>query len=339
MAPARRLGLSAILLLLGACAGGGAADDLYGLAQAPPPVPDGEAVPLAGRWVASRNLQITVYEGAKPVRTLTNGHDDFKPVWSPETDQIAFFRALQDSGDFPTWLAQLCVVRADGTGFRALTDGTHRDFNPTWTRDGTNRILFNRYSEHGHGLDCEIWATTPDASPGDEVRLDDGAAPYEWVNAGLRDGRLFVDWTDYLSRTQRSFLFTTGDGAGYEELARPAYPYWHKVSVSPSQTKVAYMVDLRNTPGDYSDDVLYWAELDLEGHAVRNPVLVTRPTGGACVNEYPRWYPDETMVVFDSSCHGNARAYAYRLADGAVFPFSDDPGGWISFVDFEHTPP
>ncbi len=340
MTPAPRLGrrcLVALLLASGAgCGGGGGGLDLGAL---PPPVPDGQAVALGGRWVASRNLEITVYEGTKPVRTLTTGHDDFKPVWSPSGDTIAFFRAISDAGDFYQWRTKLCVIHADGTGYRELTDGSHRDFNPTWTRDGTGRILFNRYAEGGDPSRNDAYWTTPDASPGDEVQLNHGAG-WEWVDAGLLDGRLFVDRYNPVSGYQSSYLLTPGDGGGYRELARPTHRYWHKVSVSPSQTRVAYMLDLSGTPGIYSDDVLYWAELDLESGAVTNPVLITRPEGGACINEYPRWYPDETMIVFDSSCAGDGwpRAYAYRLADGALFPISDDPGVNVMFVNYEHTP-
>ncbi len=325
---------SSLAAALIACGGGGGVDP----ATLPPPIPAGVAVALGGRWVASRNLEITVYDGTRPARTLTTGHDDFKPVWSPGGDWIAFFRALSDSGDFYQWRTRLCVIRADGTGYRELTDGTHRDFNPTWTRDGTDRILFNRYAEGGDPSRNDAYWTTPDATPGDEVHLDRGAR-WEWVDAGLLDGRLFVDRYDAAENFQRSFLFTPGDGA-YRELSRPTHGYWHKLSVSPSQTRVAYMLDGTATPGIYSDDVLYWAELDLEAGEVRNPVRITRPVDGACINEYPRWYPDETMIVFDSSCAGDGwpRAYAYRLADGAVFPISDDPGVSVMFVNYEHTP-
>lgn len=344
MAPVRQARASrrfplCILVALAACGGGGGgptgADPALG--TLPPLIPDGVAVALSGRWVASRNLEITVYEGTKPVRTLTTGHHDYKPVWSPDTDEIVFFRALRDSGDFAGWQTRICVVHADGTGLRCLTDGTHRDFNPTWTRDGTHRILFNRYAEGGDAAADEVWWTASDAAPGDEVRLDQRAR-YAWVDAGLPDGRLFVDWSTFAPWGQRSFLFTPGEAGGEVELARPAYHYWHKLSVSPSLTRVAYMVDLGYRSGDYSDDVIYWAELDLPGLAVKNPVLITPPYADGCVNEYPRWSPDETLVVFDSSCRGPSRAYAYRLSDGVVFPFSDDPGAWISFVDFEHTP-
>jgi hypothetical protein len=337
---ARLATLGFVMAAMAACSGGGGGDP-YDLGPLPPPVPDGAAVAQSFRWVASRDLAITVYEGATPARALTSGHDDFKPVWSPAGDLVVFFRALADSGSFERWRTKICVVHADGTGLRELTDGLHADFNPTWTRDGTNRILFNRYADLGMLEEDDVYSTSPEASPGDEVRLDTAGATYEWVDAGLVDGRLIVDWDAFHPLGQTTHLFTPGPGGGYEEVARPArhgnHP-WHKLSVSPSQTRVAYMLDLQGNLGDYSDDVLYWAELDLEARTIHDPVLITRPTGRACVNEYPRWSPDETLVLFDSSCNGTPRAYAYRLADGAVFPISDDPEAAVMFVNVEHTP-
>ena len=43
------------------------------------------------------------------------------------------------------------------------------------------------------------------------------------------------------------------------------------------------MYDNNGNIGDYTDDVLYWAELDVAGKAVTNPVAITEPTGGACL--------------------------------------------------------
>lgn len=42
----------------------------------------------------------------------------------------------------------------------------------------------------------------------------------------------------------RSFLLTPNPGrvGTYEEISRPTTQLWHKLSVSPSETKVAYML-------------------------------------------------------------------------------------------------
>jgi hypothetical protein len=295
------------------------------------------------RWAASKGLRITVFS-PEGERTLTDGHHDWKPVWNLAGDQLAFFRTTADTGPFIFWKAALMVARADGGGVRQLTDGTHRDFNPTWTRDGSGRILFNRYGVDEEPDRCEVWSIAPDGAPGSEVRLSSPAHRYEWVDAGLRDGRLFVDtavWSRFGSGSMRSFLLTPAPGGGpgrYQELRRPTSAMWHKLSVSPSETKVAYMLDVSGNLGDYSDDLLYWAELDAEGLAVKNPVRIRGSTGRRCVNEYPRWSADERLVLFDSSCGGVSRVYAYRLADGAVAAVPPSSAEPIMFPSVQGVP-
>ena len=290
------------------------------------PVPPAAPLGPVGTYAASAGLQITVFD-PDGSRTLTRGHRDWKPVWNLAGDRLAFFRTSKDGGPFITWQSTLMVVAADGSFERALTDGAGRDFNPTWTRDGTDRIVFNRYGVAGEPDRCEVWSIAPDGTPGSEVRLSSGDDRYQWVNAALRDGRLFVDTIDFrrFSPKARSFLVTPGRpgaAARYEELERPTTHMWHKLSVSPSERRVVYMQDRSGTLGDYSDDLIFWAELDIEGHAVRNPVPVTGSTGRRCVNEYPRWSADESLILFDSSCEGVARVFAFRLSDGATFPVS-----------------
>lgn len=278
------------------------------------------------QWVVARNFEITVFEGSTAVRTLTRGHRDWKPVWSATGDRVVFFRALHEESSFQNWRTKICVVNADGTGFRELTSGAHADFNPTWTRDGTNRILFNRDLPTGpHGFQVELYVTSPDGAPGDETLLPGTGREYQWVNSGLRDGRLLVDGVTLLDGApwfEIGAWLVGPDGAGgwrWEEVTRPVEKIWHKVTVSPSETRVAFMMDQNGNIGDYRDDVLYWAKLDAASRAATDAVAITRPTGGGCANEYPRWSPDEQFIIYDSSCGtGFNQVYAYRLSDGTT---------------------
>ena len=128
----------------------------------------------------------------------------------------------------------------------------------------------------------------------------------------------------------RSFLLTPRphQAGAYQELQRPTTAMWHKLSVSPSETKVVYMQDVSGDLADYSDDLLYWAALDKDALEVKDPVRITGSTGRRCVNEYPRWSADESLILYDSSCGGAPRVRAYRLSDGAtveVPPRSGEP--------------
>jgi hypothetical protein len=78
--------------------------------------------------------------GALEGKPLTSGHMDFKPSWSKTDNRLVFFRRLKDDPVTVKWITAICIIGADGTGFHQLTDGTHTDFNPTWTRDGLNTL-------------------------------------------------------------------------------------------------------------------------------------------------------------------------------------------------------
>jgi hypothetical protein len=103
------------------------------------------SIPMGGaRWAGSVNLDIGVYSWTGQLKLLTTNGNDFKPSWSRDGSMLTFFRAYRYGTGFGEWRSSICVINADGTGFRELTGHDIANFNPTWTRDGTDRIIFNR---------------------------------------------------------------------------------------------------------------------------------------------------------------------------------------------------
>jgi hypothetical protein len=146
--------------------------------------------------------------------------------------ELTFFRALRYGPSFADSDPAL-VVRADGTGFRELTSGDYADFNPTWTRDGTHQVIFNRYAVGGSDRN-DVYLISPQGRVGDEVLVSDPRNRYEWAFSGLRDGRLFVDRVTWGSGAPvaRSFLLTPAPGASVcTRIVRPTTRLWHKLSV------------------------------------------------------------------------------------------------------------
>ncbi len=327
------------LLLFAGCGGGEAPTQAAGTPRPTPvptpPIPAGKA---PARWACSDDLQITVNETDGSKHFLTTSHNDFKPSWSKTGSRLTFFHALQYGSSFDLWKTRLAVIDADGQNYRELTDGRYADFNPTWTRDGSNRILFNRYAVCG--ADCnDVYWTLPDSSPGDEQRLSHYR--YEWVFSALKDGRLFVDVIDFsappASRV-RSFLLTPNPPymGKYEQITRPTTQMWHKLSVSPSETKVTYMLDFDDNMSTYEDVVLYWARFDAKTRTVYDPVAIT-VDDPRTIEEYPRWSPDEQEIIYDSNRSGEYQMYVYRLADGTTRRISQ-PGTNSQFGNFENLP-
>ncbi|MBI5960463.1 MAG: PD40 domain-containing protein [Chloroflexi bacterium] len=286
------------------------------------------------RWAASTDLNITIYSTSEPAQRLTYSHNDFKPSWSPDGSMLTFFRATRYGADFKDWRSMICVINADGTGFRELTSAEYPNFNPTWTRDGSNRIIFNRFSLHGDSRNQVYWIT-PTASKGDEELISDPDFLYfEWANSGLRDGRIFVD--RQAGAGFQSFLLTPDQGV-YEEIERPTRLPWHKLSVSPSETKVAYMLDKDNNIPTYNDSVICFAEFDIEALRIHTPVQITTDEL-TYIQEYPAWNENESLIVYDSNESGTYQVYAYQIADGTTIRLSSNENLSDQFADFEGLP-
>jgi hypothetical protein len=169
----------------------------------------------------------------------------------------------------------------------------------------------------------KIYMISPDGSPGDEVSVSDPSPDYsEWASSGLRDGRIFID---RIGDGFRSYLLTPepGEKGTYEEVQRNTSYYWHKLSVSPSETKVAYMrYGYSDRP--FEDAVICFADFDVESRVISNHVRVTDPNPNA-ICEYPKWTKDEKYLVYDCNESGTFQVYAYRLSDGYVRPLSPNP--------------
>jgi len=103
--------------------------------------------------------------GTPEEKPLTSGHWDFKPSWSKTGDMLVFFRRLVNHREVGKWKTAICVINVDGPGFHQLTDGTHTDFNQTWTRDGTNTPIWNRKNPKTGGY--QVMASKVGGKPGE----------------------------------------------------------------------------------------------------------------------------------------------------------------------------
>jgi len=304
----------------------------------PPITPTGPPL-TTDRWASSDNLRIAVSAYGQSRVILTDG-DDFKPSWSQTGSLLTFFHAMQYGQTFDQWKTKLCVIGADGSNPTILSNGQYADFNPSWTRDGTNLIIFNRYAVRG-STSNDIYLISPQGSIGSEVLVSTPANGYEWAFSGLKDGRIFMDRVEWTGSgaTARSFLMTPHPGGAptYEEITRPTQQLWHKLTVSPSETKVAYMLDNDGNMSTYNDVVLYYADFDINTRVVSNPVAITTYDLSQ-ISEYPAWSADESFVIYDSNRSGVYRVYAYNLADGTTAELSDDASVDFQFADFENLP-
>ena len=278
-----------------------------------------------GVYSVGGQLHVNTF-GTPEQQPITSGHRDMKASWSKTGDKIVFFRVTRLALKIARWKTAICVINSDGTGFRALTDGSHSDFNPTWTRDGKNRIVFSRY--HSREKRSEIYVTTADAARGDEQRVSDPAHS-EYAFSCLQDGRIFV-----LSRRENAgeqyFLLTPGkDGEGTYEPVRFKFPLegaLRRLSVSPSDTKITYEYCKSWQSFKYTGKTLYIADFDAKTLSVSNAVPITDTSPDSdTITIYPRWTRDESAVVYHSDISGKSQLYMYRLRDRSTIKVSTNP--------------
>ena len=263
--------------------------------------------------------------GQPETKSLTMGQPwDFKPSWSKTGDMLVCFRRLKDEPVTVNWKSAIFVINVDGSGFHALSDGTHTDFNPTWSRDGKNSPIWNRRNEKGGGF--HLMQGKVGGKPGEEVAITDESF-HTWGHSCLMDGRLFVNsW--HPTQGWGVFLLTLGEDAKprYEriacELAKDGE--LHRASISPSEKKICFEY-FKGHKFQEPGHTLYIADFDAQARTITNAKAFANEDSKSIWFAYPRWIDGESAVVYHSTRTGKGQLYVYRLADGSTTRVSTDP--------------
>ncbi|MCB1225473.1 MAG: hypothetical protein KDK99_06655 [Verrucomicrobiales bacterium] len=271
--------------------------------------------------------------GQPESRPITTGHWDFKPSWSVTGDHLVFFRRLKNDPDVNQWITALCIINADGTGFHQLTDGTFTDFNPTWTRDGTNTPVWNR--KVPGKLRYQVMAGRIGGKPGEEFPLTDPGYP-AWVHSSIRDGRLLVSSTP--PQQGRGYFLMTPNPGGAPKFERitcelAAKGILDRISISPSETKICfeYQTGFKYA---FPGRTLYVADFDLTQRAITNLKPFANVEGKKVWFAYPRFTKGETSIVY----HAGGKLFLYTLADGSTQQVSTDDAADYRYPHGEATP-
>jgi hypothetical protein len=277
----------------------------------------------AGLLRASRisyfcNGEIHVNEVGKPEgKPLTTGHMDFKPSWSKTGNMLVCFRRTRDDPDTLKWKSAIFVMNVDGTGFHQLSDGTHTDFNPTWTRDGRNAPIWNRKNDKTGGF--YVMQSKVGGKPGAEVAITDEGI-HTWAHSCLVDGRIFVTALHPTMGWGAFLLNRKPDGKPfYEPIQCELVPkgQLHRVSVSPSEEKVCfeYLAGANFTEPGHT---LYAADFNVGKRTITNLKVIANAEGKPFWYAYPRWIDGEAAVIYHLNQAGKGQLYVYRLEDGST---------------------
>jgi hypothetical protein len=292
------------------------------------PTPDG----YRGSYFVGGEIHVNVY-GTAEGKPLTTGHWDFKPSWSKTGDMLVFFRRLKSDPDVSKWKTAIHIINVDGSGLHRLSDGTHTDFNQTWTRDGTNTPIWNRKNPKTGGY-C-VMASKVGARPGDEIALTDNKY-HTWAFTCLTDGRILVR-SKHPKLGWGYYLITPGNKANpkFERIACDLEKtgVLDRVSLSPSETKICFEYQpgfKKQVPGR----TLYVGDFDAEKRAITNLKAFANADGKPIWFAYPRWTKDESAIVY----HAGKKLFLYTLADGSTKQVSTNDRADYRYPHMEGAP-
>ena len=291
------------------------------------------------RGVCARNGSICIIDLETGNETpITSGHADMKPSWSLEKDQIVFFRVTRMRERVQEWHTAICVINADGTGFRQLTEGNYADYNPTWTKDGTHRVIYSRYFPlRSRSVIHRIDLMRSDVK--DEIISDPKRS--EYAMSTLKDGRILIQ-SNRAIFTGFYWLFTPANENASETYVPIQYGVklkgtMDRCSFNPDETKVCYEYKPGFSTFSYIGKVIYLADFDPEKGIISNPRPIS-PIASEAMTLYPRWTTDGASVVYHSNRTGRARLYRYFLADGTTVELGADAKAAYEFFCGERCP-
>jgi hypothetical protein len=266
-------------------------------------------------------------------KPITTGHWDFKPSWSQTGNMLAFFRRLKNDPGVGKWITAMCIINVDGTSFHQLSDGTYTDFNPTWTRDGTNTPVWNRKNrESGRYY---IMSSKVGGKPGEEVALTDNSYG-SWVHSAVSDGRLLVASSP--PQLGRGYYLMTPHPGGEPKFERikcemAKTGILDRVSVPPGETRncCEYQTGFEH---DRVGRTLYIAYFDVPQRTITNARPFANEEGQRVWFAYPRWTKDESAIVH----HAAGKLFLYTLSDGSTQQVSTDDKADYRYPLGEATP-
>ncbi len=285
-----------------------------------------------GSYFMNGEIHVNTY-GTPEGKPLTTGHWDFKPSWSKTGDMLVFFRRLKNHRVTVMWKTAICIINVDGTGFHQLTDGTHTDFNQTWTRDGTNTPIWNRKNPATGSF--YVMKSRVRAKPGEEIALTNKRY-HTWAYTCLMDGRILVQCAH--PQQGHGYYLMTPHANGKPTFERidcdlATRGILDRVSISSSETRVCFEYQ---TGFKYKDAgrTLYIADFDANKPSITHAKPFANEARADRWFAYPRWTKDEAAIVY----HASPSLYVYTLKDGATRKVSTTVGADYRYPHMEATP-
>jgi len=237
--------------------------------------------------------------------TPTSFVDEFDPVFSPDSQRVAF-ESLR------TGSSEIFSMNVNGSDVKRLTSAATEDRPGSYSPDGS-KIVF-----HSGRNDAAFEVYTMNADGSNPTRLTFQAG--QDSNASWSpDGTRIAFQSSREGGDLEIFTMNTTGGDIRRVTNRPgidAFPQW-----SPDGSKLVFRRDLPATPpATGTDQEIFTINADgtnptnLTKNAVDNPAT---PTVNESSDDQGIWSPDGTRIAFDSFRSGDREVYTMSAANGS----------------------
>ena len=304
---------------------------------------------FADPFACTRNGEIILISPGNPEGTkITSGESAHALSWSPDGKWIVFSKVLNETQDVSLWKTAICIVRPDGSGFRQLTSGSFADYDPTWSREGSNFIILNRFSREK--WKCFIYRTGVNSKPGEEELISDPEYS-EYGHSYTKDGRILAN-SDREKDRMLSYALSSGpesDGfykppilyfltpetgkiGKYERLkfSYKLYPWASRLALSMDESRIVYELDSPYGSFSYNGHPIVFARIDVKDGVVSNPVTVSQ-TRFDHISIHPVFSADGKGIVYFSNKSGKYQLYFYDFQTRTTKIISLNPGQDIKY--------
>src|SRR5579862_8739540 len=264
--------------------------------------PDGKTVAFTVQTVdlaqntKPKQIYTVPVSGGTPRQITTQGTDNERPEWSPDSKQIAFIS--DRAGLSPAGTAQLWIMNADGSNPRQITNLSTEAGGVLFSPDG-KKLLFT----------SSVFPDCPDDAC-NKSRLD--AEKNNKVKARSYTTLLFRHWTEWQSKRRSHLLVVDVAGGPAKDLTpgdRDVPPFSlggpDDYAISADSKEVCYSMNADPTPATSTNADLFVVPI-VGGDSVK---ITSNP--GA--DNSPQYSPDGRWLAYRSQARGGYESDRWRL--------------------------